>query len=150
MAIDKKVRTYSPGQVEVTYGDIIFTAFAEGSHVTIERNGQVFEKKKGADGTITRINKNAFDFTVTVRLEQASITNDDLSTVLNSDIINNDGVKPFSVKDINGNSYFYAESAWISQDPNDEFGDTLGEREWKFDTGPADKFTGGNVVINEE
>lgn len=145
MALDPNVRTFVSGSVEVNFGDVIFTGFAEGSYITIERSAQAFEKKRGADGSVDRINKNVFDFTVTIKLKQTSITNDDLSTIFNSDLLNNDGIKSMTVKDLNGTSYFFATAAWIQTDPNDEYADDLGEREWKFDTGPAKKFTGGNV-----
>lgn len=144
MAIDNRVRTYTPGKVIITFGDIIFTGFADGTFVTIERNGDSFTKKKGSDGSVDRINNNAFDFNVSVTLKQTSITNDALSTIHGSDILNNDGIKPLTVQDLQGTSLFYAAEAWINKDPSDEYGDELSDREWVFETGPADKFTGGN------
>ena len=149
MAIDTKVRTYSPGQVVMTFGPFTMTGFADGMFIKVERAGRAFEKKRGNDGTVDRINKNIFDFTVTLNLKKTSISNDDLSTTFNSDLINNDGVHPLSIKDLNGTSLFYSESVWVAQDPSEEFTDDLANNEWQFDTGPAEKFTGGNNAVNE-
>jgi len=146
MSLDRRVRTYSPGSVSVTFGDVIVSGFAEGTYISIERNGEAFEKVKGADGTVDRINKNAFDFRVTLTLRQTSISNLQLSEIFESDIVNNDGIKPLRIVDNDGTSSFNASQAWIASDPNDEYADELSTREWIFDTGPAEKVTGAGAV----
>ena len=143
--MDAQVRTYDPKKVVVTFGAIIFTGFADGTFVNIAGNGDKFEKRKGADGTVDRVNKNANDYSVTVTLMQTSLTNDALSAVLAADQLSNSGKFPLTVKDINGTSLFFATSAWIGKDPDDEEGDSLGNREWRIDTGFAAKHTGGNL-----
>jgi hypothetical protein len=145
MALDANVRTYDPKQIIVAWGPIIFTGFPEGTYITIARNGDVFEKSKGADGTVDRVNKNANDFMITLTLKQTSITNDLLSAALIADIESNTGKFPFTIKDLNGTSTFFSALAWIAKDPDDEYSDALSNREWRFDTGPAVKVTGGNI-----
>lgn len=144
MSTDLQVRTYDPKQVIVTFGAIPVSGYAEGTFINIERNGPLFEKTRGADGSIDRTNKNAFDFSVTLTLKQTSPTNQLLSAAAAVDQISNKGVLPLLVKDLNGATLFTAPQAWIEQDPNDEFGDIAGSREWVFATGPAAKLTGGN------
>ena len=144
--LDPIMRTYDPKLIVITFGAIIFTGFAEGTFVQVVRNGDKFEKSKGADGSIDRINKNAFDFRVTATLKQTSLTNDLLSAVALTDAVSNLGVLPLAIKDLKGSTLFFAPQAWIAKDPEDEYSDSLGSRAWEFDTGVATKFTGGNII----
>lgn len=145
--LDLTVRTYDPGKVVVAFGASIITGFAEGTFISIARNGDIFEKSRGADGTVDRINKNANDFAVTMTLKQTSISNDDLSAYSLVDQISNSGKLPLSIKDLGGNTLFFAAQAWIAKDPDDEFSDSLSNREWRFDTGAAAKYSGGNTSL---
>jgi hypothetical protein len=142
---DTIVRTYDPKQIIVTFGGIIFSGFAEGTFLQITRSGEMFVKQKGADGSINRTNKNAFDFTVTVTLQQTSITNDLLSGVMVADQKFNTGALPLIVKDLRGTTLFFAPQAWIESDPEDEYSDEATGREWVLATGIAEKFTGGSL-----
>lgn len=146
MPVDARVRTYDPKQVIITFGTTLVTGYGDGSVVVIERNGQSFTKKKGIDGTIDRTNMNAGDFQVTITLKQTSRTNYEFSEIHKSDQLNNDGIKTLTVKDLSGETFFNAPSAWIQSDPNIELGAESEDVEWVFDTGIADKFSGGNNV----
>jgi hypothetical protein len=146
MATDPIVRTYDPKLVIATFGGIIFTGYAEGSFIQVAGNGDKFEKSRGADGTVDRINKNAFDYSITITLKQTSLTNDAMSAVLNADLISNAGKFPFTLKDLNGTTLLSAAQAWIRKDPDDEYSDSLGTRQWILDTGIAAKVTGGNIL----
>lgn len=146
MATDLNVRTYDPKFIIATFGEVLFTGYADGTFITITRNGNLFDKRKGADGSVDRINMNASDFEVVITLMQTSLTNDGLSALALLDRVSNLGVKPLTITDLNGTTLFFARQAWIQADPNDEDGDTLGNREWTFGTGPAEKFTGGNLL----
>ena len=141
---DNKVRTWDAKQLIVVFGAIKFTGFAEGTIVAIERNGEAFEKVRGADGGIDRVNKNANDFQITVTLKQTSPTNDLLTTALIADQAGNLGVFPIAIKDLGGTTLFASTQAWISKDPDDDFSDSMGSREWVFDTGVGAKITGSN------
>lgn len=147
MALDPIVRTYDPKTVIVTFGPVVFTGFAEGTFIQVTGNGDKFEKSRGADGTVDRINKNAFDYSVAITIKQTSLTNDALSAVLTQDVLTNTGKYPLTIKDLNSAAiFFFAPQAWIAKDPDDSYADTLSNREWRLDTGPAEKFTGGNIL----
>ena len=146
MPADVFTRTYDPKLIVVTFGPVIFTGYNEGTFLTITRNGDNFEKSKGADGTVDRVNKNSNDFSVAVTLKQTSLTNDLLSAILQADTVANTGKYPLTVKDLNGTTLFFAAQAWIAKDPDNEYSDELTGREWRFDTGIAIKFTGGNIL----
>ncbi len=89
---------------------------------------------------------NASDFEVIVTLMQTSLTNDALSALVLTDRVSNTGIRPLTITDLNGTTLFFARQAWVQADPNDEDADSLGSREWTFGTGPAEKFTGGNLL----
>ena len=145
MAQDLLVRSYDPKRVIMTWGAITMSGYAEGTFITIASNGDSFEKQKGADGTIDRINKNVFDYMVTCTLKQTSMVNNLLSAAFELDKRTNAGINILTIKDLNGTSLFVAPQAWIKKDPDDEFSDTLGNRAWMFDTGISTKLTGGNL-----
>jgi len=144
--IDPIVRTYDPKLIICNFGPIPFSGFQEGTFISAERSGDIFEKSKGADGGIDRINKNAYDFRITVTLKQTSITNDALSGVMLADMLSNAGKFFFRIQDLNGTMLFFAPQAWIAASPTLEYSDSLSGREWAFDTGPAELFIGGNIL----
>lgn len=141
---DLSVRTYDPKQIIVTFGAYQLTGYAEGTFVKIARNGAAFEKQKGADGSVDRVNKNALDYTVTLTLKQTSPNNPILSGLLLADQLSNSGVLPLTIKDLGGSALFTAAQAWVSKDPDAEFSDGLSSREWTFETGIAANLVGSN------
>jgi hypothetical protein len=146
MAIDKKVKTYDPKLVRITFGVISFSGYADGTFISMAQNGDGFEKVRGADGTVDRINKNASDYAMTFTLKQTSRTNDALSLIVAADKELNTGVLPLSITDLGGTTLFFAESAWVGKEPDSEFSSDLSHREWRIDTGPAKKFDGGSTI----
>lgn len=141
---DATVRNYSPAEVKMTFGTAIVSGFADGTFIKAVRAGDAFEKKRGADGSIERINKHIFDFEVELVLKRTSPFNAVLSGMLADDQLTGLGILPLSIKDGSGESLFFAPQAWIKKDGDMEFSDSLGNITWKFDTGPATAFHGGN------
>lgn len=141
---DLTVRTYDPNQIIVTFMGVPLTGFAEGSFVKIKRNGDAFTKSKGADGSVDRVNNNAFDFEVGLTLKQTSPMNEYLSGLLAADQLSNAGTGPMTIMDNNGVTLFAAGQAWVKKDPDVEFSDKMSDREWTFDTGAAALLVGGN------
>jgi len=143
---DPIVRTYDPKQVVLTFGAILITGYASGTFINAERsNSPTFEKERGADGTVDRVNKNALDLTITLTVKQTSLVNAALSEAHAADQLTNKGIRPLLLKDLNGTTLISAAQAWIENDANVEFADVLSGREWVFATGPAEKVTGGNL-----
>lgn len=141
---DTNVRTYDPKKVLITFGPVIVSGYAEGTFVSIEINGDLFEKSRGADGNVDRVNKNAYDAMMTLTLKQTSLTNDALSAIAIIDRETNTGKYPLTVKDLNGTTLFFAPQAWIAKIPTVENSDAISNREWRLDTGIAELFPGGN------
>jgi hypothetical protein len=141
---DIGVKTYDPKMVVITFGAVPISGYAEGTFVRVNRSGDAFTKSKGAGGDIERVNRNQGDFEVSITLQQTSSSNTELSAILAADQATNAGVFPLTIKDILGNTLFFAPQAWIRKDPEWEDGDDLNSREWTFDTGIAGNLVGGN------
>src|SRR5574344_200375 len=111
------VKTFDPKMVVITFGNITLSGYAEGTFVRVNRSGDAFAKSKGAGGDVERINRNQGDFEVSVTLQQTSSTNTELSAILAADQVTNAGVMPLTVKDLLGQTMFFAPQAWIRKDP---------------------------------
>ena len=150
--MDKNVRTFDPSQVKITLAlptaATVLSGYADGTFVKITRTGDAFEKKKGADGTVDRINKNAYDFEVEITLKQTSPFNAILAGILATDQLTNNGVFPLTITDLSGPaagpSTFFAPQAWIVKDPDVSYGDSLQNHTWKFATGAGANYIAGN------
>jgi hypothetical protein len=150
--MDTTVRTFDPSQVKITLAlpstATVLSGYADGTFVKITRSGAAFEKKKGADGTVDRCNRNAYDFEVEITLKQTSPYNAILAGILAADQLSNSGVFPLTIVDLSGPtgapSTFFAPQAWIEKDPDVEYGDSLKNHTWKFQTGAGTNFIAGN------
>jgi len=138
------VKTYDPKFIVITFGTTPISGYAQGTFVRVSRSGDAFTKRKGAGGDVERVNKNQGDFEVSVTLLQTASSNAELSALLAADQATDAGVFPLTIKDLLGNTLFFAPQAWIRKDPDWEDGDDLNSREWTFDTGIGANLVGGN------
>lgn len=138
-------KTYSPKKVVVSYKGQILSGFADGTFVKVERASASFAKTVGADGEVARTASADRSGKVTVTLLQSSISNDLLSQNLNTDELTNLNTGPLMIKDTSGTTLVLASEAWIMGQPAPELGKELGSREWVFETGNLEMFTGGNI-----
>lgn len=140
------VPTYDPGLVSCSFAGIIIQGFVEGSFLTIEQESANFVKKVGSDGTVARARSRNQSATATFKLLQTSKSNDDLSALANRDLAapNGAGVGSFLVRDLSGRSLFRADAAWIAEVPKPDFGNEVGEREWKIDLAKIVRIDGGS------
>lgn len=93
-----------------------------------------------------RINNNSYDYSVELTLKQTSLTNDALCALEQADKLSNAGKLPILIKDLNGTTLFACAQAWIAKGPDPDYGDSLSTRTWRFDTGIAENFVGGNIL----
>lgn len=146
--MDKTVRTYDASQVKIVVGAFTLNGYADGTFVTIKRNGDAFDDKTGADGTVDRINKNNYSFEVEVSIKRTSPWNSKLSELLAADQAGNVGIVQIAITDLSGQaqapSVFFAPQAWIKKDPDTEYADSLGNYKWTFRTGAGANFIAGN------
>lgn len=138
------MKTINPKEVSVIVGPHAMSGFAAGSFVTATKDEQAYTKKVGTDGKVTRAKSNNDAGTVTIRLDQASASNDYLSGIALLDRASDTGVVPLLIRDANGRTVISAESVWVQKMPDTEQSNESLDREWVLDCGAMDMFIGGN------
>jgi len=138
------MKTYDPKKVIVIFGGHEITGFSEDSIVTVEPKGDGITSVSGCDGEVTRNMDPNEQYTVTLKLQQSSSSNNFLSSLHDYDRRTGRGIKPLLVKDLSGSLVFSTQHAWIINKPSVEKGKESGDNEWKLETGRADFVVGGN------
>jgi len=141
------VRTYNAAKIMVIFNGVPLTGYADGTFVGIEMQNDGITTQVGADGEIARAVNSDRRCTVTVTLQQTSISNDFLSTMFSTDILTCGGLMgPILVQDLCGETLFAASSAWIVKPATAEFGKEITTRAWAIHTGnPTIYNIGGNA-----
>ena len=138
------MKTYDPKQVVLIVGGRQITGFAADTFITVARNSDAFTMQVGVDGEGTRSKSNDKSGTFTFSLMQTAKDNEYLSSLALADELDNSGVVPVMVKDVNGSSLELAEQAYIQKMPDSEFNREATGREWILATDALQKFVGGN------
>lgn len=149
MAEDPKV--YDLGEVTCNFLGVPLDAlggWGEGDGgITIEFEGDSFEDKRGADGSVVRSKTYEDRSTVTLNLLQTAGANGVLSGILKLDRIatNGAGVGPILIRDRQGATVVTGAKAWIMGRPKTvKFGQSQNNQEWKIRIANTDDFIGGN------
>ena len=117
------------------------------SAIKIEKEGQSFITKKGADGSVVRSKTYDRVYKVTLILLQTAAANGVLSGLLALDETadNGAGIVPILIRDRQGLNVFGGSEAWIMGHPKTvEFGSTVKNLEWEIQVGDGDLFLGEN------
>jgi len=138
------VFTYDPKQYTTIIGGKIIGGWADDDFVEIERDEDMWTKKVGVDGEVTRAKSNNKAGHVTIRIMQSSSSNDDLSALALADEATNAGAGPFLAKDASGRSVYASDFCWVKKFPKVVYKKGVAFYEWTIDTGTLDIFIGGN------
>jgi hypothetical protein len=143
MASDVKI--FDPENVDVVYGGVPLSGFAEDTFVTIEAEGDDWLEVDGVDGDLTRSKNLAQKYKVTFHLMSSSRSNAYLSGLRELDLSETGGagVTSILIRDRNGTSLFVADKAWIMKPPTATSGKTATPREWVCRVKGAKFFEGG-------
>jgi hypothetical protein len=139
-------RNYNPAKVAVSFNGIQLVGFMDGTFVSCERAEDAFETAVGAGGDVVRVRNQNRMGSVTVTLQAASPSNDDLSAIARDDEAFGLDYGDLLVKDGNGTTIARAEIAWIRKLPNVEYADSESGREWVFDCAELLMDVGGSVA----
>jgi hypothetical protein len=139
--------TYDPRKITVTLGGTIVTGYADGTFVSVERTSDAFTMVTGADNLTTRTKTNDKSGTLTLTLQQTSVSNDIISGFASLDETANVGVFSLLVKDVLGTTLIQARSAWVRKLPVIEYGNELSNREWLIDFTDSSIVAGGNIAV---
>lgn len=140
------VRTFDPSQVIIIVGGVPMSGFSDGTFIEVVRDEAAWTKVTGADGFTTRGKTNNRSGTITLTLKQSSPSNDVLSGILIGDELTNAGVIPILIKDLSGNSVFFAAQGWIQNYANATFSKEITDRQWIISTAEIDIFVGSNSL----
>lgn len=136
---------YSPGDIVVVLKGVPISGYATDSFITAAREEATFTKRTGADGMTTRTRSRNKSGSVTLRLENASPTNDRLSALHAVDESTGLGYGPLLIKDLNGNTLLKAANAWVTKPADFERGKEAGESEWIIECDRLEGNIGGSV-----
>lgn len=135
---------FDPKLFTVIIAGKIITGFADDDFIEVERDEDMWTKKVGVDGEVTRAKSNNKSGKVTIRLMQSSMSNDDLSTLALLDEAANTGAGALLCKDTSGRSVFASDSAWVKKFPKAGYKKGVNIMEWVIDTGVLNVYVGGN------
>lgn len=139
------MKSYDPKNISVVVGVKAISGFADGTFVMVEHDEDAYSKVSGADGEVARAKSNNYTGKITITLMQSSDSNDYLSGLAIADQATGSGVVPVTIRDANGTTIVFAESAWVLRKPANEFAKELANREWVLDCSQIEEHVGGLV-----
>ncbi len=120
--------TFDPVNLKIVVDDNIIEGFAE-TMVSISRPNPMWVSQVGATGHVCRIKTNDFTTDVSITLQQCSISNEALSSIVEDDEKINDGV--FTITIIyQGTTILDSSSAYIEKMPDASWGNSPSDWEW--------------------
>jgi len=141
------VLQYDPKLFTIILAGKIIGGYADDDFIEIERDEDMWTKKVGVDGEVTRAKSNNKAGKVTIRLMQSSSSNDDLTALMLADEVTNAGAGPLLCKDGSGRTAFFSDTAWIKKAAKATFKKGVNTYEWQIDTGVLDVYVGGNSAV---
>lgn len=142
-----EVYTYDINQITIAMGTAtIDSGYPDGDVVTVESTKDDWEVEEGADGSVGFSATNTSLAKVTIRLQQGSKHNDELSAIRLLDKATPGGLLvPFYLNDRNGRTLVTATKARIMGVPkNVTFASKVSAREWVIMCANVKRFDGGN------
>lgn len=138
-------KNYDPGRIIVVFNGVQLTGFAD-DLVEITRNTDAFSDEAGPQGDTVRIRSRDRRGNVNVTLQQASPSNDILSTFASTDESAGTAYGPVMVKDLNGTTLAEGANAWIVKIPDSKFAAAHGTRVWSIRVAELKLLVGGSLV----
>lgn len=138
-----RTTTYDFKRVVLTVAGHIVSGYADGTGITIAYTEDRWTPQTGSDGDFTRSRNNNNEGSITITLQQSSLSNDFLAGLELLDSQTNAGLVPVLLKDLNGSTVAMADKAYVQSVPEAEFGREAGERQWVLYTGNLQMFVGG-------
>ncbi len=121
--------------------------WGDGGGIEVESEGDSFEDKKGADGSVVRTKTYEGRSTVKLIVLQTSAINGVLSGILTLDELssNGAGVGPLLIRDRQGQTVISGTKCWIMGKPKTvPFKGTAENHEWRIRVSDTRAFVGGN------
>ncbi|MGI4775346.1 MAG: phage structural protein [Janthinobacterium lividum] len=133
-------RNYNAAKLSAVFGGIPIHGFAEDTLFEIEFEDAQYNESSDIHGNITRARLNKNLATITLYLLQNSPSNNTLSSFVEADRFNDNGVFPITIKDANSDTLFVCSAAYVKQIPKISYGSENGNREWVIRATNISKF----------
>lgn len=141
------MQTFDPKLVVLTFMGVPITGYADDTFINAERDEDAFNKNVGAQGDVARVKTNNKSGSVTIVLQQTSLSNDFLSGIAAVDENLGTGIGALMGKDIGGSTVMFSAAAWIRKLPATPMSKELQTREWIIDCGKLELNVGGNALF---
>jgi len=125
------LQTYALRDVYLVIGSTIVDGYADGDAISVEFPPS-FSTQVGAGGATTRSRNNDRTATLTVRLQQKSLSQIGLAATAALDRATGLATVPIVLSDTSGNELFACPQAYLEQRPGMTFAQDSGVREWVF------------------
>ena len=140
-----KVFTYSPREVQLTFGSYTVTGWQS---ISITRSVDAFKPIRGIRGKHTRVRNADTSCMITIPLLQTSMSNDVLSKIHELDITNGTGRIELTLSDLSGTSVFNSVEAYIVGYPEVVYSGEFEYRQWRIFCQTTGSYTvGGNAQV---
>jgi len=138
--------SFDPEQVIFTVGPIVVTGWSDGDFLTATREEDLYFKRVGADGGVSRARNANKSGTIECRTLSTSRSNDLLSALFAIDNLAQDGkiVLPIGIADLSGRTLIAGSQGWLQSLPPAVFSKEPAECVWTFAVADMKMFIGGN------
>ena len=137
-----KVYTYSPQEVQLTFGGYTVTGW---QNLTITRSVDAFKPVRGIRGKHTRVRSIDTSCTITVTILQTSMSNDVLCRIHDLDLEYGSGRIELLLKDMGGTGIFSSAEAYVLGYPEVVYSGEFEYRQWRLFCQNTGNYTiGGN------
>ena len=141
-----KVFTYSPKEVQLTFGGYTVTGWQS---ISIARSVDAYKPIRGIRGKHTRVKNADTSCMITLPLLQTSMSNDVLSRIHELDIANGTGRIELTLSDLKGTSVFNSVEAYIVGYPEVTYSGEFEYRQWRIFCQTTGSYTvGGNAQVD--
>lgn len=140
--------SFDPSKVICTIGPVVISGWSDGDFLTAARDEDLYFKRVGADGGVSRARNSNKSGTIEVRTLSTSGANDLITALFALDNLSEDGkvVVPMAIADLSGRTLVAASQGWLRTLPPAVFSKEPSECVWVFDCADMSMFIGGNPV----
>lgn len=124
------LKTYDAKRVQIVFGPLSLSGFAEDSMITLTPESEIFTAKVGCDGQTTRSRSNNDNYKATVRFMQTSDARHKLQELTLRNSALTPVTYPFKLVSLDTGETYESAEAYVERLPDAEFGREAGEREY--------------------
>lgn len=127
------LRSYDPRRVVAIFGAARIRGYMPGQAISAEPMTDGSSSVSGMDGDVARALNTDERWTITLNLMMTSPSNTILSAAYHLDKASNgDGVVPFLLEDLNGDTIVSGAQAWIQRLPGVTYSNEIEGRSWQI------------------